>query len=77
MNGEVIPALSIADRPCPRQAMLAAQMQKSADQAEAAVSVVITATRQRLPFMASLYRKHPVETPFEQGLLWFRIVVFG
>jgi hypothetical protein len=30
---------------CPRQAMLAAQMQKSADQAKAAVSVVITATR--------------------------------
>src|SRR5712671_7854836 len=33
------------DRRCPRQAMLAAQMPKSADQAQAAVSVVITATR--------------------------------
>jgi hypothetical protein len=30
---------------CPRQAMLAAEMQKSADQAQAAVSIVITATR--------------------------------
>ena len=37
--------LQECDRRCPRQAMLAAQMQKSADQAEAAVSVVITATR--------------------------------
>src|SRR5437764_4660289 len=33
------------DRRCPRQAMLAAQMQKSADKAVAAVSVVITAAR--------------------------------
>ena len=33
------------DRRCPRQAMLAAQMQKSADKAVAAVSVVITAVR--------------------------------
>ena len=33
------------DRRCPRQAMLAAQMQKSADKAVAAVSVIITAAR--------------------------------
>src|SRR5205814_9812881 len=33
------------DRRCPRQAMLAAQMQKSADKAVAAVSVIVTATR--------------------------------
>src|SRR6202048_4385340 len=33
------------DRRCPRQAMLAAQMQKSADQAMPAVSVIITAAR--------------------------------
>src|SRR5204863_5079078 len=33
------------DRRCPRQAMLAAQMQKSADKAVAAVSIVIGATR--------------------------------
>jgi len=33
------------DRRCPRQAMLAAQMQKSADKAVAAVSVAITAAR--------------------------------
>ncbi len=31
------------DRRCRRQAMLAAQMQKSADKAVAAVSVIITA----------------------------------
>ena len=33
------------DRRCPRQAMLAAQMQKCADEAVAAVSVIITAAR--------------------------------
>ena len=33
------------DRRCPRQAMLAAQMQKSADKTVAAISVVITAAR--------------------------------
>jgi len=33
------------DRRCPRQAMLAAQMQKSTDKAVAAVSVIITAAR--------------------------------
>src|SRR5690242_14433920 len=33
------------DRRCPRQAMLAAQMQKSADKTVASVSVVITAAR--------------------------------
>jgi hypothetical protein len=33
------------DRRCPRQAMLAAQMQNSADKAVAAVSVIITAAR--------------------------------
>jgi hypothetical protein len=33
------------DRRCRRQAMLAAQMQKSADKAVAAVSVIITAAR--------------------------------
>ena len=33
------------DRRCPRQAMLAAQMEKSADKAVAAVSVIITAAR--------------------------------
>ena len=33
------------DRRCPRQAMLAAQMQKSADKAMAAVSVIIMAAR--------------------------------
>src|SRR5205814_4869970 len=33
------------DRRCPRQAMLAAQMQKCADKAVAAVSVIVTATR--------------------------------
>jgi hypothetical protein len=33
------------DRRCPRQAMLAAQMQKSADKTVAAVSVIITAAR--------------------------------
>jgi hypothetical protein len=35
--------LQEGDRGCLRQAMLAAQMQKSADQAMAAVSIIITA----------------------------------
>jgi hypothetical protein len=37
--------LQDGDRRCPRQAMLAAQKQKSADQAVATVSVVVTAAR--------------------------------
>src|SRR5205085_8315719 len=38
-------SLQERDRRCPRQAMLAAQMQKSADKAMAAVSVIIMAAR--------------------------------
>jgi hypothetical protein len=58
------------DRRCPRQAMFAAQMQESADQAAAAVSIVITAA---CPVaVVGKMLEHQVEQPHRLCDLGFR-----
>ena len=50
--------LQEGDRRCRRQAMLAAQMEKSADEAMTAVSVIITAARLRARLSRTETRTH-------------------
>src|SRR5947209_6478264 len=62
--------LQEGDRRSPRQAMLAAQMQKSADKAVAAVSIIITAARPVPVFSKML--EHQIEQLYPLRDLGFR-----